>query len=227
MISLLNKYKKPILIVTVLFFLGSIVYLGLGAYSRTSNSLVAAMVGSQPVTYRVLDRVTNARITALRNQGMDIDEDMTKLLRQQFLAALISQEILNQAAAKAGMAVSDYEVAYSIKTSPLFAPNGNFDKNAYEHAVKYSFGMTPAEFEEELRRGKLADRFSTVLYSFYKLTPQEIKDSYQLQHGDLKDFEENKADFANQLLDTKMGTAQLAFMDDFNHKVKIQNFLKD
>jgi hypothetical protein len=199
----------------------------LGAYSRTGNSLVAAMVGSEPVTYRVLDRVTNDRITVLRNQGMDIDENTTKLLRQQFLAALISEEILNQAAKNAGMAVADYEIAYSIKTSPLFAPNGNFDKNAYEHAVKYSFGMTPAEFEEQLRRGKLADRFRTVLYSFYKLTPQEIKDSYLLQHGNLKNFEENKADFAAQLMDTKMSTAQLAFMDDFNHKVKIQNFLKD
>jgi len=227
MIPLMIKHKKSILIITLLFFLGSIAYLGLGAYSRTSNTLVAAMVGSEPITYRMLNRVTDDRITALRNQGMDIDDDMTKLMRQQFLYALISQEILNQAAANAGISVSDYEIAYSIKTSAAFAPEGKFDKATYENAVKYNFGMTPSEYEDQLRRDRKARQFSFVLTSLYKLTPQEIKDSYQLQHGNLKDFEENKADFAAQLIDTKMSTAQLAFMDAFNQKVKIQNFLKD
>ena len=88
-------------------------------------------------------------------------------------------------------------------------------------AILYRTNSQSRSFEEQLRRGKLADRFRTVLYSFYKLTPQEIKDSYLLQHGNLKNFEENKADFAAQLMDTKMSTAQLAFMDDFNHKVKV------
>ena len=227
MISLLIKYKKSILIVTLLFFLGSIVYLGLDAYSRSSNSLVAAMVGSEPITYRDLYRISENRATLLRNQGVDVDENMMKFLNQQTLAALISEEVLNQAAADAGMAVADYEIAYDIQSAPAFIQEGKFNKKAYEHAVKYTFGLTPAEFENQQRRQKLADRFRVVLYSLYKLTPAEVKYSYQLQHGNLKNFEENKADFKTQLLDSKMATAQQAFFDKFNKDVKIKTFLQD
>lgn len=227
MISFLIKHKKSILVITLLFFVGSIVYLGLDAYSRSNNSLVAAMVGSESISYRDLNRATEKRATMLRNQGIDVDEDMLKFLNQQILAALISEEVLDQAAQKAGLAVADYEIAYEIQTSPLFAGEGGFNKTAYEYTLKRSIGMTPAEFENQLRRSKLADRFRGVLYSFYKLTPAEVKYSYQLQHGNLKDFDANKADFTAQLMDSKMGTAQNAFFDKFNADVKIKTFLEE
>lgn len=227
MISFLIKYKKVILIITLAFFLGSIVYLGADAYRRGNFSSTAAQVGSADITYRELYRVTEDRARALRNQGVDVDEDMMKYLRQQLLAALISEEVLNQAAHKAGLEVSDYEVAYDIQTSPFFAQNGQFNKTAYEYALKRSVGLTPAEFEAQLRKGKLADRFRGVLYSFYKLTPEEIKHAYNVQHGNLKNFDENKADFAAQLMDTKMETAQKAFFDQFNNEVEIKTFLQD
>ena len=227
MISFLIKHKKIILIVTLAFFLGSIVYLGADAYRRGNFSTTAAQVGSADITYRDLYRVTEDRARMLRNQGVDVDEEMMKYLRQQFLAALISEEVLNQAAHKAGMEVSDYEVAYDIQTSPLFAQNGQFNKAAYEYALKRSVGMSPAEFEKQLRRGKLADRFRGVLYSYYKLTPEEIKYAYKVQHGNLKNFKQNKEDFASQLMDTKMETAQIGFFDQFNNEVEIKTFLQD
>ncbi|MGN0025198.1 MAG: SurA N-terminal domain-containing protein [Candidatus Avelusimicrobium sp.] len=227
MISFLIKYKKVILIITLAFFLGSIVYLGADAYRRSNFSAVAAKVGSKDITYRQLYRVTEDRAQMMRNQGVDVNEEILSFLQQQFLAALISEEVLNQSAENAGMAVSDYEIAYDIQTSPFFAPNGQFNKTAYEAAVKRAAGMTPAEFEEQLRRGKLSDRFRTVLYSHYKLTPAEIKQSYKIQHGNLKDFEKNKKDFSAQLMDTKMETAQKAFFDQFNENVEIKTYLQD
>ena len=225
MISFLIKHKKSILVITLLFFIGSIIYIGLDAYKSSNNSLVAAMVGSEPIYYRDLNRLTNERATMLRNQGVDVDEELLSFINQQMLASLVSEEVLNQAASKAGIAVADYEIAYDIKTSPVFTLNGQFDKTAYERALKYSIGMTPAEFERILRRGKVSDRFRTALYSIYKLTPAEIKQDYQVQHGNLKKFEEDKASFAAQLLDTKMETAQSAFFDKFNKEVQIKTFL--
>ena len=87
--------------------------------------------------------------------------------------------------------------------------------------------MTPAQFENQLRKGKLADRFRGVLYSYYKLTPEEIKYEYKKQHGNLKNFDENKNEFASQLMDTKMQTAQTGFFDQFNSEVEIRTFLQD
>ncbi len=227
MISFLIKHKKIILIITLAFFLGSIVYLGANAYSKSGGSQVAAKVGSQEITNRTLFRVTEDQARMLRNQGLDLDENTLKFLRQQMLAALISEEVLNQAAKNADIAVADYEIAYDIRQSPLFNQGGTFNKTAYENNIRRATNMSPAEFEEQLRRGKLSNRFRSVLYSYYKLTPAEIKHAYQAQHGTLKDFEQNKKDFASQLLDTKMETAQQAFFDRFNQDVAIQTYLQD
>lgn len=228
MISFLIKYKKLILIVTLAFFLGSIVYLGLDAYHRGSFSTVAAKVGSTEISQRRLNRLTEDRSKVYRNQGMDVDGDMLKFLRQQMLAALISEEVLNQAAHQAKMNVSDYEIAYDIQTAPFFkSAQGKFDKTAYAATVQRATGLTPAEFESQLRQTKLADRFRTTLYSLYKLTPAEVEYAYQTQHGNLKGYEANKQSFVTQLMDTKMETAQKAFFDDFNQRVTIKTFLQD
>ena len=227
MISFLIKYKKIILIITLAFFLGSIVYLGANAYSRSGGAQLAAKVGSQAITNRTLYRVTDEQATALRNQGIDVDENTLAFLRQQMLAALIGEEVLVQAAKKAGISVADYEIAYDIRRAPIFNQGGTFNKTAYENNIRRIAKMSAAEFEEQLRRSKLSNRFRTVLYSFYKLTPAEIKHAYQAQHGNLKDFEQNKQAFADQLVDTKMETAQQAFFDRFNQEVSIKTYLQD
>lgn len=225
MISFLIKYKKSILIVTLTIFIASIGYIGLSSYNRGAFSSNAALVGSTPITYRTLNRAAELQARFLRNSGMDIDEEMTRFLNQQVLGGLISEEVLNQAAADFGIAVSDGEVALDIYSSPQFAPNGQFNKTAYEQAVRRQLGIAPVQFEEQLRRSKLAERFRQVLFSIYKLTPEEVRFSYQVQNGNLKDFEENKKDFTRQLFETKMETAQKAFFDDFNNRVEIKTFL--
>ena len=156
-----------------------------------------------------------------------MDENLSNALRQQALSALISEEVLNQAAKESGMAVSDYEVAWDIRFSPQFNQDGQFNKTAYEYAVRRQLGVSPAEFEEQIRRSKLADRFRMGLYSLYKLTPEETRFAYRTQHGNMKNFDKNKKDFERQLFETKMETAQRAFFDDFNNRVEIKTFLDE
>ena len=225
MISFLIKYKRAILIITLAFFIGSIAYIGLDPYQRGALRDKVAVVGNTPITYRMLSKAADAQARALQQNGLDIDEQMTKLINQQVLSALINEEILNQAAQEFGISVSDYEVALDIHSSPLFNQNGQFNKQAYEYAVKHQVGVTPAQFEEQIRRSKLADRFRMALYSIYKLTPEEVRFSYVTQNGNMKNFEKNKADFEKQLFETKMETAQQAFLEDFNNRVQIKTFL--
>ena len=227
MISFLIKYKKAILIITLAFFIGSIGYIGLDSYRRGSFSSNVAMVGSQPITYRDLYKASDAQARVLRNSGVDVDEEMTKYLNQQVLSALISEEVLVQAAKQFGLDVADYELALEIHSSPAFNQNGQFNKTAYEYALRHQLGVTPMEFEKQIRRSKLADRFRMALYSFYKLTPEEVRFSYQIQNGSMDGFEENKKDFEKQLFETKMETAQQAFFDDFNNRVEIKTYLNE
>lgn len=226
MISFLIRHKTSILVITLVFFLGSIVYLGLDAYHRSGSGQVAARVGSQKILTRRVYRLAEEQATQLRNKGVDVDEDILNILRQQVLAALVSEEVANQAAKQAGLGVSDYEIASDIRRF-LGADNGALDMKAYSAFVHRVAGITPAEFEEQLRRGKLADRFRQTLFSFYKLTPAEIQYAYQTQHGNVKNFDQDKRDFIAQLMDTKMETAQRAFLDEFNQKVDIKTYLQD
>ncbi len=225
MISFLIKYKKIILIITLAFFIGSIAYIGLDSYRSGAFSSNAATVGSEAITYRDLYKSADAQARLLRNNGVDVDEDMLKLLNQQALSGLISEAILNQSAQDFGIAVSDYEIAWGIHSSPQFNQNGQFNKTAYEYAVKHQLGVTPAQFENQVRRSKMADRFRMALYSFYKLTPEEVRFAYLTQNGNMKNFDKNKKDFELQLFETKMETAQQAFFDDFNNRVTIKTFL--
>ncbi len=227
MISFLIKYKKSILIITLAFFIGSIGYIGLDSYRRGTFSSNVADVGSAPITYRTLYKAAEAQARVLRNNGVDVDEDMMKIINQQTLSALISEEVLNQAAKEFGMAVADYEVAFDIHSSPQFNQNGQFNKTAYEYAVRHQLGVTPAQFEEQIRRSKLSDRFRMALFSIYKLTPEEVRFAYQTQNGNMKDFDKNKDAFERQLFETKMETAQQAFLDDFNNRVEIRTYLDE
>ena len=92
MISFLIKYKKAILIITLAFFIGSIGYIGLDSYRRGSFSSNVAMVGSQPITYRDLYKAADAQARVLRNNGVDVDEELNQYLKQQVLSGLISEE---------------------------------------------------------------------------------------------------------------------------------------
>ena len=227
MISFLIKHKKSILIITLAFFLGSIIYLGLDAYSRSASySFLAAKVGSATISTRDLNRAAENAAQNLRNQGIDLDEEMMKGLRQQILQTLIGEEVVTQAAQQAGLHTSDYEVAAGIAQVPYFTANGHFDKTIYTYALK-RMGLTPAEFEEQLRRSSLGNNFRRLLASQYKLTPKEIEQNYLVQHGSLEKFSEDKKDFTAQLLENKLETAARAFEEQFNNSVEIKTFLKD
>lgn len=226
MISFFIKHKKSILIITLAFFIGSIIYIGADAYHRGGFNSNVATVGSEAITYRQLSRITENQARLIRNQGVDVDENTLKFLEQQTLSQLISAEIMVQSAKEMGLDVADYEIAYEIQNSPFFAPQGAFNKENYLYALKQN-GTSPAEFEDALRREKLLERFRSFLFSRYKLTPEEIKSAYKVQHGNMKNFEKNKKEFALQLLETKMETAQSAFFDKFNNEVEIKTFLQD
>lgn len=227
MISLLIKYKKSILITTLLIFIASIGYFGLTSFNSGAFRSTAAKVGGTTITYRDMYRMADTQARILRSNGIDVDENMTKFLHQQALGTLISEEALNQAGKQMGLAVSDYEIASEIQSAPGFVQNGKFNQTAYEQAVRRQLGVSPSQFEEQLRRDKMGNRFRMAVFSMFKLTPEEVRFSYQVQHGNMKDFDKNKKDFEEQLFDTKKQTALGAFFDDFNNRVEIKTYLQD
>ena len=238
MISILNKYKNPILIITILFFVGSLGFVGAGVFMEEYGPNAAvAKVDGEPIKYKDFLRNVELVSQEARNQE-DYTEDTEKAIRQQVLQAMITQETMAQAAEKFGLGVSDLEIGYEIKNSPAFNDGNGFNKNAYIWVVRNQFHLNPSEYEAQLKKEKLASKFQNTLILSAKVTPQEEK---LLKEETDKVFASDK-EAAKKLssdADTAQAALQLAaiqvkaqdllkaYSDKINGENKIKLFYKD
>lgn len=173
MISILNKYKNPILIITILFFVGSLGFVGAGVFMEEYGPNAAiAKVDGEAIKYK--DFLRNVDLLSReKSNEEDLSETDETALKQEVLQSMISQLSLAQAAEKAGIGVSDAEIGYSIQTSPSFNGGMGFNKDTYVWVVRNTLGLNPAEYEAQLKKEKLASKFQNVLILAAKVTPQE------------------------------------------------------
>jgi hypothetical protein len=172
MISFLIKYKNVFLILTILFFLGSLGFVGAGVFMEEYGPNAAvAYVGKTKIKVKDYENSLRLAERAMREQGTDADEDAVKKLRQEVLQALINEESMAQSAAKYGLGVSDIEIGYTVRN--MFSNNGLFNKQAYVWLVRNQFGMNPSTYEAMLRKQKLAAKFQNALILSAKVTMQE------------------------------------------------------
>ena len=175
MISILHKYKNPILIITILFFVGSLGFVGAGVFMEEYGPNAAvAKVDGKPIKYKDFLRNVDLLSQEARNDE-NYTEETEKAIRQQVLQAMITQSIMAQSAEKFGLGVSDLEIGYAIKSAPAFNDGNGFNKNAYIWVVRNQFHLNPAEYEAQLKRERLADKFQNTLILSAKMTPQEEK----------------------------------------------------
>ena len=175
MISFFTKFKNIILIAIIVCFLGSLGYVGVGAMNEAYGpNAPIAKVGKENIKYRDYDRTLKNAYQNLEAQETEEEDTLIReQLKQEVLQSLISGSALKQAALEMGLGVSDMEVAYYIKNSPLFNTTGSFNKDTYLWIIRNRLGMNAEEFEQEIKNGKLAENFQKVLVLTAKTSPQE------------------------------------------------------
>ncbi len=217
MISFFIKYRNPILITTVLIFLISIAVLSANVVAdQYGANAVLAKVGNTKIKYRTFATAYDMARQQYINEGAEITEEQDKQLKQQIVQSLIMQEALSQAAEDLGIGTSKTEVAYYIKNNPAFAPNGEFNKNAYIYVVRNQFHVNPAEFEDNLKKQISVQKFQNVL-KFVAL-PTSIEKNILTQGAILKD--EEKQALEGYLIQLKAASFISAFSDALNAKHK-------
>jgi peptidyl-prolyl cis-trans isomerase D len=203
-------------------------YVGYGAYSAgAADSGAVAVVGGEKIKTAAFNRVVKSLEMKQRRQGKDVEDADMEQIKQDALQGLLYESAMVQGAEKYGMNVSDFELAYSIRTAPEFNYNGTFDKKVYVWTVRNQFNMNPADFEEQQRRILLMQRFANLLASANRATPEEIKYNFKTQYGGLKDFDSKKTDFITTVEETKANAAQTAFLADFNANNSVKILLKE
>lgn len=217
MISFFIKYRNPILIATVVIFLASIGILGAGVVAdQYGANAVLAKVGNAKVKYKTFVTVYDMARQQYINEGKELTEEQDKQLKQEIVQSLVMQEALSQAAEDLDIGTSKTEVAYMIKNMPIFAPNGEFNKNAYIYVVRNQYHVNPAEFEENLRKQISVQKFKRVLA--LSALPTSFEKSILTKGAKLKD--EEKQALESYLLELKANSFASAFSDALNAKHK-------
>jgi len=152
---MLRAMRKHAKYFYVLFFIVilSFIFWGVGTVDK-STGVPVAEVGKERVTveeyWTSYDRAREFYRTL--SQGNFTEEMEKKLnLKQRVLDSLIDDLVLMIEAKKAGIQVSDAELAESIVNDPAFVRDGKFNKDVYVRTLQLN-RMTPELFESFKRR---------------------------------------------------------------------------
>jgi peptidyl-prolyl cis-trans isomerase D len=143
---------------------------GIQEYFRGGSEVNVAEVGGVSISRIALDNAVDQalRQTKDRPQGKAMEQ-----LRQSVLNSLIQEEVLVQAAANAGMRVSDAELAQVIRSVPAFQRDGKFDRDLYVRLLRAN-GLTVEGFEARQKREMLSRQLSSGVVNSAFVTGKEL-----------------------------------------------------
>ena len=206
MIGFLSKHRKPIFIATVVtFLLGIFVFFGLG-----SSDLYGSVgeVRGKKLSDKIFSLQVNKMTASLRDSGVEISEVIRKSIYQQVFQNLVVDELFYQEAEKAGLVVTDFEVAAEIQSTPAFLDEGKFSPRAYVQTISSEFGMGPQEYEEWRKYQRLVSKYREYLMTNIKVTPDEIA-AYMIASGEKpgsKESEKRAGQYAAELIKAKFNS---------------------
>lgn len=134
-------------------------------FSGGSGDDWVAKVGDVKIGRQQFSNVLQDQIERLRQaQGPAFDAAQTRTpqFRRQVLDGLVKRDALIQAAQKAGLVATDAQVASIIAQVPAFQEDGKFSRKLYEQLLA-ARGMTPAQFENQLRQDILVETWQSPI----------------------------------------------------------------
>ncbi|MDD5052632.1 MAG: SurA N-terminal domain-containing protein [Sulfuricurvum sp.] len=169
MITWMQRHRKYLVItiwVSTIAFIGA-GFVGWGQYSYGNKAGAVAKVGDVSITSGELQR----SYTNLFNQYNQLfqgkfDEKQAKQfgLQRQALHQLVNQALVLNLAHSYGLIVTDEELLSLIKSQPVFAKDGAFDKSVYQNVLSQN-RMTIKEYEEGMKKELLIQKTLYLLSS--------------------------------------------------------------
>lgn len=176
-----------------IFAIALVFILQFGPGSRGCNAPLAptvkdaaARVNGQEISLTEFRRAYALRLDALRQRG---GGDLPEALARQFgipgrvLDELITAELLQQAAEKHGITVSDTDLLDMIRKDPSFQKDGQFDPETYTQVLQTYLRKTPPDYESGLRRRLAAGRLLALVSDTAEVSDDEVRARFQ-REGD-------------------------------------------
>ncbi|MEO7152431.1 MAG: SurA N-terminal domain-containing protein [Burkholderiaceae bacterium] len=173
MFDFVRRNTRSLQFLLLLFIVPAFVLTGVyqGYNAFVSSSQTAATVGNIKISQQELEQAHRREIERVRISQPTLDPRMIESLlsRQRTLDALVRERVLEVAARKLGLQMSDERLRDVMARDPQLAslrtPTGQIDRDRYLQALGAA-GISPAEFEASYSRNQvLAGIGSSVLPS--------------------------------------------------------------
>jgi len=197
---------KIILVLVILSF----ALAGVGSYIASPSEQLAAEVNGESITRAEFDQAYQNERARLENQFGDAfnqlaaDPNYIAQFRNDVLQRLINERLLDQAADKYGLRVSDAQVKSQILGMQEFQVDGRFDNERYL-AVLYRANLQPAQFRDIIRADLTRRQLQQALLGSEFALPAEAELLVKLnqQTRDLRYVTVPLANFASQQAPTE------------------------
>jgi len=162
-----------------------------GSGADASSSDMIAKVEGREITSGEFRRTYQAQLQAYRSAyGNNMSEQLLKQLGidQQILQQMVDERAALAEADRLGITVSDEEVRQRIFAMPAFQDNGVFIGDArYQQLLRMQRPpMTPAEFEDNVRRGLAVEKLRASITDWLSVPDNELEKEYRRRNDKVK-----------------------------------------
>jgi peptidyl-prolyl cis-trans isomerase D len=160
------------------------------ATDPTAGDTIASVEG-HTITSGEFRRTYQAQLQAYRSSyGGNMSEALLKQLgiEQQILQQMVDEQASVAEAARIGIRVSDEEVRQRILAIPAFQDNGHFiGDQRYQQILRVQRPpMTPADFEEGIRRSLTVEKLRASLTDWLSVPDKELEQEYRRRNDKVK-----------------------------------------
>ncbi|KPK42527.1 MAG: hypothetical protein AMJ78_02240 [Omnitrophica WOR_2 bacterium SM23_29] len=182
---MLKKIRKNAKIFLWLLIIAFVIWLAADVILTRQGGAYAGVMFGRKVPFSEYKKAWEAaRTTAIFTYGdkfrkvaenLNLDEEAWNRL------------ILLHEAKRQGLRSDDSEVVNLIKDMAIFKDKGgNFDRKTYEYILRYTFGLTPRDFEEQVRGEITIKKLIDKQNELVQLTDEEILKEYKLINEKVK-----------------------------------------
>ena len=179
MLGLMRKHAKSWFIKVLL---GSIIVVFIFFYGFNQRQRAAGVIASvNGVNLDIRDfRIEYERLVqSVRAQGMQLDAEQTRQLKQNAVNNLVDQVLLVEQAEQWKIAVSDAEIKDYLNSVPIFQADGQFSPSRFRQFIKFR-GQTEDMFVERLRKDLLMQKIENLVRDGAKAPDDEVEAVYDL-----------------------------------------------
>ncbi len=164
-------------------------FFGIESYFQVRTDTFVAKVGEREIStdeYRARFQEYREQLRRAFGDAYDAAQFESPTAKREFLDRLVEEEVLAQAAERAGTSASDAALREAIAAIPAFQTEGRFDPNQYRLLLGTQ-GLTVAEFERRVRRDLSTRELPSQVAATAEPTPQAV-DRYIALRDQTRDF---------------------------------------